>query len=97
MTEHTLKDWTFRVNPEPEGQWNGWVDAPGGVPIANVFDYKDGKRESIGRLISAAPLLLEAAGATLTWWHSIPKHIEEHEPIWLPQLRAAIAAATEEA
>ncbi|HDY88358.1 MAG TPA: hypothetical protein ENH82_09645 [bacterium] len=45
------------------------------------------------KLIAASPELLEACNEALTWWHSIPSHFNEKEPIWLEMVRKAIAKA----
>ncbi len=56
----------------------------------------DNLNRADARLIAAAPELLKACSESLTWWHSIPGHFYEKEPIWLEMVCRAIAKAESE-
>ena len=47
--------------------------------------------ELIVKAVNAHDNLVAAADAALTWWHSIPSHVLEHEPEWVQMCRDAAA------
>ena len=90
------------------GPWEVYVEqvrkADSGHPvIARTTVYRpsrytgreihEAERDANARLIAAAPALLEAAQAALTWW-SNPDNILIHEPDWVGAVRQAIQQAT---
>jgi len=87
-----------QVAAHTPGPWHVGEDGDvfcDGACIAKVCGAPEGIEEDKANayLIAAAPRLLKAAGAALSWWHSKPSNFYEKEPAWLPLIRAAIAEA----
>ena len=63
--------------------------------IASEIERERGLPQERGTALlnNAAPDLLAAAGAALSWWHSKPSHFGRLEPPWVQTVREAIVKA----
>ena len=96
-TKHTKGEWHYRT-----GMLDDYFEILGdyqtnkciAVTPKNCFVNKE-EAEANGRLIVAAPELLECCDAVLTAWHSKNSNMYKKEPEYLQQIRDAIQKATE--
>lgn len=106
-TKHTPGPWSYsppfddgsmlRSSWQPAiiGRWEPPSDGSKYRRLVEIcaFEFHMTPSEADGRLMAAAPELLEAAKAIVERWHTPHWKIAEHTGVYIDALRAAIAKA----